>query len=127
MPSDRRLGIILLSGSHDRAHFAFLLAASSAALGREVVLFASNAGCLALCDDWSGLADYARDALVETRGVAGIGTLRDSCAEMDVTMIVCEAGMLAEGINEARLMPGVQVSGIATFLELVGAGQIVTI
>lgn len=121
------MGIILLSGSHDRAHFAFLLAASSAALGKDVVLLASNGGCLALCEDWSGLSDSARDALVETRGVAGIGTLRESCAEMDVTMLACEAGMLAEGIDEARLMPGVQVSGVATFLELVGAGQIITI
>ena len=56
------LGILLLSGAHDRAHYAFVLASGAAALGRQVVLFATNAGCHALFTDWSGLTDAARDA-----------------------------------------------------------------
>jgi peroxiredoxin family protein len=55
VPSDRRLGILLLSGSHERAHYAFVLASGAAALGRDVVLFATNHGCHALLADWSGL------------------------------------------------------------------------
>src|SRR5690348_17076155 len=55
------LGILLLSGAHDRAHYAFVLASGAAALGRQVVLFATNAGCHALMRDWSGLADVQRD------------------------------------------------------------------
>ena len=55
------LGILLLSGAHDRAHYAFVLASGAAAVGRQVVLFATNAGCHALFADWSGLADAARD------------------------------------------------------------------
>ena len=63
MPSEP-LGILLLSGAHDRAHYAFVLASGAAALGRQVVLFATNAGCHALFTDWSGLTDAARDERV---------------------------------------------------------------
>lgn len=130
MPSDpppRSLGILLLSGAHDRAHYAFVLAAAAAALGREVVLFATNQGCRALLADWSGLTDVARDARVRAAGVAGIEELRAACAEMGVRLIVCEAGLRAEGIDAGSLLTGVEVAGVATFLSAVGTGQIATI
>src|SRR6516162_3854459 len=63
------LGILLLSGAHDRAHYALVLASGAAALGRQVVLFATNAGCHALFTDWSGLADAGRDHRVRAAGV----------------------------------------------------------
>jgi peroxiredoxin family protein len=118
---------MLLSGQHDRAHYAFVVASGAAALGRQVVLFVTNRGCLALCRDWSGLADADRDVRIQTRGVAGLDTLRDGCLEMDVRMIACEAGMRAEALDPALLLPEVEVAGIATFLSAVGTGQIITI
>ena len=129
VPSDPKpaLGILLLSGSHDRAHYAFVLAAGAAALGREVVLFASNGGCRALLADWSGLENAARDEQVRQAGVAGLAELREACAEMGVRLIVCEAGLRAEAIDPAGLLPGVEVAGVATFLSAIGAGQIATI
>lgn len=126
MPSEA-LGILLLSGAHDRAHYAFVVASGAAALGRQVVLFATNLGCHALCRDWSGLTELDRDARIQARGVAGLDTLRDACIEMDVHMIACEAGLRAEAIDSARLLPGVEIAGIATFLAAVGPGRIVTI
>jgi peroxiredoxin family protein len=45
------LGILLLSGAHDRAHYAFVLATGAAAIGQRVVIFATNAGCHALLAD----------------------------------------------------------------------------
>ena len=129
VPSDPKpaLGILLLSGSHDRAHYAFVLAAGAAALGRDVVLFASNGGCRALLADWSGLENAARDEQVRQAGVAGLAELREACAEMGVRLIVCEAGLRAEAIDPAGLLPGVEVAGVATFLSAIGAGQIATI
>lgn len=127
MPSDAPLGVLLLSGSHDRAHYAFVVASGAAALGREVVLFASNLGCLALCRDWSGLSNADRDRRIQENGVAGLDTLRDACAEMGVRMIACEAGLRAESIDVGRLLADVEVAGIATFLSAIGAGQIITI
>lgn len=127
MTSDPSLGVLLLSGDHDRAHYAFVVASGAAALGRTVVLFATNRGCLALCRDWSGLANVDRDAHIEESGVAGLDTLRDACLEMNVRMIACEAGLRAEGIEASCLLPQVEIAGIATFLSAVGTGQIVTI
>jgi peroxiredoxin family protein len=121
------LGILLLSGVHDRAHYAFVAASGAAALGRRVVLFATNRGCLALCRDWSGLADAARDARIQARGVAGLDTLREACLEMEVRMIACEAGLRAEALDAAALLPQVEVAGVATFLGAVGTAQIMTI
>ena len=121
------LGILLLSGTHDRAHYAFVLASGAAALGRTVVLFATNAGCHALFTDWSGLTDAARDERVRASGVAGLEELREACREMDVRMIACEAGLRAEGLDAVRLIAGVEVAGVATFLSAAGAGQIIAI
>src|ERR1700676_944664 len=81
VPSDT-LGLLLLSGSHDRAHYAFVLAAGAAALGRSVVLFASNRGCLGLAADWSALDDSARDARVQAASVAGLDELREASMEL---------------------------------------------
>jgi peroxiredoxin family protein len=121
-----RLGVLLLSGRHDRAHYAFVIATAAAALGRQVTIFATNAGCLALLTDWRGLTDPARDALIQSRGVAGLDALRAAAAELGVRLIACEAGLRAEAIAPAGLMPSVEIAGVATFLEAVGSGQIVT-
>ncbi|MBV8400560.1 MAG: DsrE/DsrF/DrsH-like family protein [Acetobacteraceae bacterium] len=121
------LGILLLSGSHDRAHYAFVLATGAAALGRHVVLFATNKGCNALLINWSGLADAARDARIRQAGVAGIDELREAGRELGITLIACEAGLRAESLDTAELWAGVRVAGVATFLAEIGTGQIVAI
>jgi peroxiredoxin family protein len=121
------LGLLLLSGSHDRAHYAFVLASGAAALGRSVVIFASNRGCLALATDWSGLDDAARDPRVQSAGVAGLNELREASIELGVRLIACEAGLRAEGIDPASLLPQAEVAGVATFLSAIGNGQIITL
>jgi uncharacterized protein len=125
--SDAALGVLLLSGTHDRAHYAFVVASGAAALGRKVVIFATNLGCLALCRDWSQLADTERDERIKGRGVADLETLREACVELDVQMIACEAGLRAEAIDPSRLLDNVEVAGLATFLSAVGSGQFITI
>lgn len=126
MPSEP-LGILLLSGAHDRAHYAFVLATGAAALGRRVVLFATNAGCRALLADWSSLQDAGRDDLIRARGVAGLDELREAARELAVRIIACEAGLRAEELLGSALMPGVEAAGMATFLEAVGAGQMLAL
>ena len=119
------LGVLLLSGAHDRAHYAFVVASGAAALGRQVVLFASNSGCRALFTDWSGLTDAGRDLRIRANGVAGLDELRAASREMGVRLIACEAGLRAEGLDVTALMAGVEIAGVATFLAAVGAGQII--
>lgn len=121
------LSILLLSDSHDRAHYAFVLAAGAAALGRQVQLFASNGGCRALLDDWSGLRDAARDDLIRARGVGGLSELREACVELGVSLLVCEAGLRAEAIDPGGLLAAVRIAGIASFLAEASDGQIISL
>ena len=116
------LGVVLLDGTHARAHAAFSFAAGAAAMDRPVTLFATGAGVRALCRDWSGLGDAAHDALLVARGVAGLDVLREAALSLDVRLLACEAAMRGEAIAGAALLDGVGIAGIATFLaDLAGA------
>ncbi len=126
MPSEP-LALLLLTGTHERAHYAFMLAVAAAAIGRPVVLFASNDGCRALLQDWSSLVQASRDAVVIAQGVAGLDELRAAAAELGVRLLVCEAGLQMAGLPTTALLPGVEVSGIPTFLIAAGPGAIVTL
>ena len=126
MPADH-LGILLISGGHERAHYAFLLAAAAAAMGRKVTVFATNTGCRALAADWSKLEDAARDDRVREKGVAGLDELREAAVELDVVLLACEAGLRMVAMAPAELLPGVDVAGAARFLEACADGQILTL
>ena len=126
MPSEP-LGLLLLSGSHDRAHYAFVLAPGAAAVDRQVILFASNRGWLALAKDWSALDDAARDQRVREAGVAGFDELREASIDLGVRLIACEAGLRAEGIEPGSLLPQVEVAGVVTFLSAIGDGQVISL
>lgn len=116
-----------MSGAFERAHYAFVVATGAAALGRHVVVFATNAGCRALLADWSGLDDAGRDERLRTAGIAGFDELRDAARELSVRLIACEAGLRAEALDSGALWSGVEVGGIATFLSEIDGGQIVTL
>ncbi|MBV9118306.1 MAG: DsrE/DsrF/DrsH-like family protein [Acetobacteraceae bacterium] len=121
------LGVLLVSGGHERAHYAFVLAAAAAALGRSVVLFATNEGTRALCADLAGLDDAGREARVRAAGVAGLAELRGATMEMGARLIACEAGLLLAGVQATELLPGVEVAGVATFLSAMSGGQVITL
>lgn len=121
------LGILLISGGHERAHYAFVLAAAAAAVGRPVCVFATNAGCHALLRDWSGLGDAARDQAIRAAGVAGLDELREAAAELGVALLACDAGLRMAGLDDAPLWRGVEVAGVPTFLSATAGGQIVTL
>lgn len=118
------LAILLISAGHERAHYAFVLAAGAAALGRPVVLFATNEGCRALA---AVLPDEAREVRVTAAGVGGLAELRDAARELGVRLIACEAGLRMAGIAANSLWAGIEVAGVATFLEAARGGQIVTL
>ena len=122
----RPLGILLISGGHERAHYALVLATGAAALGRDVTLFATNAGCRLFLAEAPLLADPREVALAET-GVAGIAVLLEAAQELGLRLIACEAGLRSERLTEAPLLSAVTVAGVASFLAAVGDGQIVTL
>jgi predicted peroxiredoxin len=62
-----------------------------------------------------------------SRGVAGLGVLRESAVELGVRLLVCEAGLLAEGLEGEVLFRGVQIAGVATFLSDAADGQLLSL
>lgn len=120
------LGVLLTRDTHEAAHYALVVATAAAALGRAVTLFATNGGCRLLLAETLLTAD-AREAVLAERGVATLAVLREAARELELRLVACEAGLRAEAIDPAALLPGVEVAGIVTFLEAVGPGQIVTL
>jgi predicted peroxiredoxin len=121
------LGVLLISPGHERAHYALVLATAAAAIGRDVVLFATNEGCRALLADWSSMADAGRDATVRARGVGGFAELRDAAVDLGVHLIACEAGLRMAGLDGAALLPGCEIAGAVTFLEATRGGQVISL
>lgn len=121
------LGILLLSGCYRRAHTALLMAAGAAAMDRPVVLFATQEGLHALCRDWSGLQGSDADDAFRARGVAGFAALRDTLSPLGVRLMACESGLRATALPPDALLDGVERVGVPTFLDAVGAGQLLSI
>ena len=121
------LGILLLSGAFERAHYALVLAAGAAAMDRPVVLFATNGGLHALCRDWSGLSGSEADAVLVSRGVAGFAVLQETLVPLGVRLLACEAGLRAIALPPDALLDAVERVGVPSFLAAVGDGQILSI
>lgn len=120
------IGILLRHGDHEAAHYALVLATGAAAVGRDVTLFATNGGCRLFLAT-APLVEEAREALLDSRGVAGIAALMEAARDLGIRLIACEAGLRGEAIAATSLAPGVEVAGVVTFLAAVGAGQVVSL
>ena len=119
------LGILLISGGHERAHYALVMATAAAALGRKVTLFATNAGIRLLLADRPLEAD-PREAEITAQGVAGIRALLEAAQELGVGMSICDAGRMTEGLGGAALLEGVEVSGAVGFLGETQGAQLLS-
>jgi predicted peroxiredoxin len=120
------LGVLLISGGHERAHYALMVAAAAAAIGREVTLFATNEGA-ALLLEATPLAADPREATLSARGVANLAELLAAASSLGVRRIACEAGLRTADLAGQPLAEGVEVAGLVTFLAAVGGGQVVTL
>jgi len=120
------LGILLISGGHERAHYALVMATAAAALGRPVTLFATNAGIRLLLADRPLEAD-PREAEITAQGVAGIRALLEAAQELGVGLSICDSGRMTEGLGGAALLEGVEVSGAVGFLGDTHGAQMLSI
>lgn len=123
-PEPQTLGILLISPGHERAHYAFMVAVAAAAIGRTVVIFATNDGCQALT---TTLANDPREATVTATGVAGLAELQTAATELGIRLLACDSGLRMAGLQPQALMPGTEISGLPAFLSAVGGGAVVTL
>ena len=116
-----RLSIVVYSGDFGRVHYALMMAAAAAAIDRPVTLFFTMGAVQALRrpDGWVNLSGAGRDDDLKDRRIADFETLLQSCAAMDVTFMVCEAGLKAEDMSADDLRDdlAVEVTGLVTFLN----------
>ena len=118
------LAMVIQSGAVDRVHYALLFAAGAAAMGRDVTLFFTMAGCnvfegvgaLLPAEDGTSAADY--DAALAAKGIAGFDELWESLEALETRLQACDTGLLAAGVTAPE---GVAVTGVVGFLADVGA------
>ncbi len=117
------LAMIIQSGTVDRMHYALLFATGALAMGRDVTLFFTMAGCRAFqgvsgllpAEDGSTAAVY--DADLQGKGIAGFDELWESLKELGATFQACDTGLLAA---RATAPEGVNVTGVVGFLADIG-------
>lgn len=116
MPVDK-LSLVVFSGDFERVHYALVLAAGAVASNHAVTLFFTMGAARALVD-WRALPGAEADETLRTRGIAGFEELLEACVALGVTVMVCEMGLRALGIDAASLRPDLPVTagGIVTFL-----------
>jgi peroxiredoxin family protein len=131
-PPDK-LSVIVYSGAYDRIHYALVLAAAAAAIGRQVTLFFTMGACKALMragadgkPAWRKLPlsegkgkGGKRDDGYGKSGVATFEELLASCVQFGVTFMVCEMGLRALGLEGKPLRDDVPITqgGIVSFLN----------
>ena len=141
----RRLRVLLLGGTYDRAHYALATAATAGALDRPVTLFVTLGATRAFLGPdrdrrpgWARLPlspelsapdcpdGEALDARYRRRGVAGFEDLLEACRGLNVRFMVCEMGLRALDVDGGALRPDVafEPGGLATLLG--EGGEIVT-
>ena len=121
MTTPDKLSLIVFSNSFERVHYALVTAAAAAATNHPVTLFFTMGASHALRPDgWRNLpvTEGLTDELYQSRGVVGFEELLESCVALGVTIMVCEMGLRALGLDRADLRPdiAIEAGGIVSFL-----------
>lgn len=130
--SPDKLSIVVFSGEFDRIHYALVMAAAAVASNTAVTLFFTMwAGRALLAPGTDGAPAWHRlpvsggaggaaamDADFARRGVATFEELLSACVALGVTVMVCEMGLKALGMDPDGLRADVPVAkgGVVTFL-----------
>ncbi|NHN80450.1 hypothetical protein GOB88_03080 [Acetobacter lovaniensis] len=117
------LALLVVEARYERIHAAYMLAATAAAMGQNVLLFGMGAGVCAFCGEWNGL-DGAEGARMRAHaGVAGLDDLREAVVDMGVTLMVCDSGVKTQGLNAQDLLEGVETVGLPSFFDRAGQAR----
>ncbi|OAN43010.1 hypothetical protein A6A04_09940 [Paramagnetospirillum marisnigri] len=129
--SPAKLSIVVFSGDFDRIHYALVMAAAAVASNTPVTLFFTMwAGRALEAPSTDGVAAWRRlkcsdgrlagemDDDIKAKGVGSFEELLEACVALGVTVMVCEMGLKALGMDPDGLRPDVPVAkgGVVTFL-----------
>ncbi len=139
-----KLSLVVHSGDYGKIHYALVMAAASAAVGRTATLFFTMEALKALlkpaadgspawrklpADGRAGAAGAIDDGYI-AKGVAGFEELLTSSVDLGVRFLVCDMGLRALDLTRADLRGDVPVEtgGVVTFLnDASGRGAVVVV
>ncbi len=122
MAERRTLAIVVHSGDFARVHYALVLAAAAAAMGRPVRLFFTMDACLALRPpDRLGSWAVPESGLAE-KGLATFEELLGAAAELGAAVSVCELGLRAVDLEAGMLRADIPIAvvGAVSFFKAAG-------
>lgn len=128
------LTIIVQTRALDRAHYALMLAASSAALDTPTTIFFAIEGVQLLTPDpWDELSTAAGETAaaylfrLEESGVAHPEDLLEALGELNCRLAVCDTGLAVAGMTLADIREDLdlEVTGLADVIAAPEAGRIV--
>ncbi|WP_241911776.1 DsrE family protein [Telmatospirillum siberiense] len=126
-----KLSLVLFSGAYDKVHYALAMAAAALASNRMATLFFTMGATRALLaadaggPGWrdlhpteDGLAPQVADADLTAKGIGGFEELLAACVALGATVMVCETGLRALGLELSALRSDVPVmpGGLVSFL-----------
>lgn len=128
-----KISIIIYDHHFDKVHYALVMAAAAAAIGKPVTLFFTMGASQALLEveanalpAWAKMplsdghgTGFERDQSYKYKGVAHFEELLKACVALGVKFTVCEMGLQAKGIKNNPLREDlfIEVSGVVTFLN----------
>lgn len=129
--SPDKLSIVVFSGAFDKVHYALTMAAAALAVNTPATLFftmgalkallpvsGSKGGWHDLLPTEDGLTASKADAQLVAKKLAGFEEILSACVTLGATVMVCEMGMRAMGLDGKALRSDVprHEGGLVTFL-----------
>jgi len=131
--SPDHLSIIIHSGYFDHIHYALVMASAAAAVGRKATLFFTMKAIRALAQPtsdgppgWTALplsqgdeTPILREQRFKRNGLGTYEELFDACPSLGVKFMVCELGLMAEGLTVTDLRDDITITpgGVVTFIN----------
>lgn len=128
-----KMSIVIYDHHFDKVHYALVMAAAAAAIGKPVTLFFTMGASQALLAEgpndlpaWAKMplsdeegTGFERDQSYKYKGIAQFEELLQGCATLGTKFMVCEMGLQAQGIknNPLRTDLSIETSGVVTFLN----------
>lgn len=113
------MNIIIASPVSGRFIAALELALTSAALGKAPRLFLQGEAAALVALPLSAACDERRSAV----GMPTLAQILEDVADADISLTVCQSGLLIAGLTPDGLSPHAQIGGLISFLAGPGSGQ----
>jgi peroxiredoxin family protein len=126
-----KLTMVLFSGEFDKAMAAFIIANGALAMGKEVTIFVTfwgldvikwmrpkGPGKLGTSKmNFGGIGPKLFQYMMGKKNVEGLPSLIEMATEFGVKIIGCQMSMDVMGLKKEDLIDGVEVGGVAAFLN----------